>query len=167
VHGFRFEAAKMTPFEKGFFRHDFDEMTLKKPCQIETFQFQKPYRFVMLCFLDRTKPDLTIRTHKARWSNLNEMLGYLLTKYPTLSISQKALKEKLEHCRVCPDDIVYGIDVLTNVLILYFTSDPRRKRLPLPVILDLGKPSNVAEMVFQLNLGQTSSYFCFKGREPA
>ena len=162
THGFRYEAKRMHPEEARFLESYFREQTLAKPCQVEAMLFSCPYRVALLFFLDPTKQDLKIHIQHEEWSNLEQIATSLLKKYPTLPIKPPKLRKLLEQCKNCQEGIIYGIDVVRNVLLIYFTHDPRKKVSPLPLMLNYSKPQDVAEMAFRLNPDQTSSYFIDK-----
>ena len=159
THGFRYEAKRMHPEEVRFLESYFREQTLAKPCQVEAMLFSSPFRVALLFFLDQTKLDLQIHIQHEEWSNLGQSVTNLLKKYSALQIKHSDLCKLLEQCKNCQEGIIYGIDAARDILIIYFTHDPRKKVSPLPLELNYSKPQDVAEMVFHLNVGQASSYF--------
>jgi hypothetical protein len=139
------------------------EQTLAKPCQVEVLLFSNPYRVALLFFLDKTKLDLQIHIQHEEWSNLEQTIMHLRKKYSSLQIKLTDLRKMLEQCKNCQEGIIYGIDVASNILLIYFTHDPRKKVTPLPLELNYySKPQDVAEMVFSLNVDQSSAYFIDK-----
>ena len=162
VHGFRYEAKRMQPEEASFLESYFKEQTLAKPCQVEAMQFTNPYRVALLFFQDQTKLDLQIHIQHEEWSNLDQSVTNLLKKYSSLQIKRSDLCKLLEQCKNCQEGIIYGIDVVRDILLIYFTHDPRKKVSPLPLELNYSKPEDVAEMIFRLNVDQSSTYFIEK-----
>lgn len=147
----------MHPSEVRFLADYLDEQTLVSPTQVETLIFSKPDRFVFLFFLDKTKQDLQIHIKHEEWSNLEQTLTILLKKYAALHLKPQELRNLLEHCKNYPG--IYGINFVRNILLAYFAHDPRKKVSPFPHILNNSKPQDVAEMIFNLNVEQASSYF--------
>jgi hypothetical protein len=162
THGFRYEAKRMHPSEVRFIADYLDEQTLAAPTQVETLIYSSPDRFVFLFFLDKTKRDLQIHIQHEEWSNLEQTITNLLKKYSLLQIKRAELRKLLEQCKNCQERIIYGIDVSRNILLIYFTHDPRKKVSPLPLVLNFSNPQDVAEMAFRLNVDQCSSYFIDK-----
>ena len=159
VHAFRNESSKSSPREKRYLEPLVREQTLAKPCQVEVIQFNEPLRVNLLFLLDRTKPDLQISTHQESWQNLNEIIEKLVRKYFALNLNQRELLLMFERCRNCDDKITFGIDFVKNLCTIYFTHDPRIKMSSPPLELNYFKPYDVAEMVFDRNLENSSSYF--------
>jgi hypothetical protein len=159
AHEFRYDASKMHPAEVKFLGGFFREQTLAKPCQVEAMQFSSPYRFALLFFLDQTKLDLQIRVRQENWSNLEEIITVLLKKYSALRIKRPELRRLFEGCKNCQEAIIYGIDFIRNVCMIYFTHDPRKKVSLMPLVLNCSKPQDVAEMIFRLNIDQSSTGF--------
>lgn len=162
THAFRYEASRMHPSEVRFIADWLYEQTLAKPCQVEVILFSNPYRVCLLFFLDKTKRDLQIHIQHEEWSNLEQTITNLLKKYSALQIKRQELRTLLERCKNCQERIIYGIDVARNILLIYFTHDPRKKVSPLPLVLNFSNPQDVAEMAFRLNVDQCSSYFVDK-----
>jgi len=162
THGFRYEAKRMHPSEVRFIADYLDEQTLAKPTQVEAILFSNPYRVALLFLLDKTKMDLQIHIQHEEWSNLEQTMTNLLKKYSALQIKRSELRKLLERCNNCQGGIISGIDVVRNILLIYFTHDPRKKVSPLPLELNYSKPQDVAEMAFRLNVDQCSSYFIDK-----
>jgi hypothetical protein len=162
THGFRYEAKRMHPKEVRFIADYLDEQTLAKPTQVEAILFSNPYRVALLFLLDKTKMDLQIHIQHKEWSNLEQTITHLLKKYSTLQIQLPDLRKLLEQCKNCQENIIYGIDVTHDILLIYFTHDPRKKVSPLTLVLNFSKPEDVAEMAFRLNVDQCSSYFIDK-----
>jgi len=160
THAFRYEAKRMHPSEVRFIADYLDEQTLAKPTQVEAILFSNPYRVALLFLLDKTKMDLQIHIQHEEWSNLEQTITHLLKKYSSLQIKRSELRVLLERCKKLPG--IYGIDVARNILLIYFTHDPRKKMSPLPLMLNYSKPQDVAEMAFRLNVDQCSSYFIDK-----
>jgi hypothetical protein len=159
IHGLRYEAERTPQNEIVFLGKFSKEQTLSKPCQVEAIVFNDPYRFVLLFFFDHFKPDLAIRVHKAQWEGAKQIISKLLKKYSTLWIKPSELEGLLERAETCPNGISYGIDVVRNVFVVYFTYDPREKVAITELAQSYLKPEDLAQKIFRLNVGQSSSYF--------
>jgi hypothetical protein len=162
THAFRYEASIMHLAEVKFLGNYLREQTLAKPCQVEAIQFKNPYRAVLLYLLDSTKPDLQISIQQKEWFNNEEIITNLIKKHAYLQLKRPELHRLLEGCKNCQEGIIYGMDFIRNVCVIYFTHDPRKKVSPLPLVLNYSKPQDVAEMIFRLNVDQSSTYFIDK-----
>jgi hypothetical protein len=162
VHAFRYEAKTMHPVEAKFLGDFFKEQTLAKPCQVEAIIFTNPYRLALMFFLDQSKTDLQIRIRRAERLEVEKLVSTLQNKYSALKINPSGLSRLFERCINCHEGIIYGIDFIRDVLIVYFTHDPRKKLSPVPTVLNCSKPQDVAEMAFRLNIDHSSSYYPFK-----
>lgn len=159
VQGFRYESSKLTPEETGYFEPYVKEQMLTTPCQAEVIRFCKPYRLALLFFFDGTKQDLLISIRREEWNNLDATVTRLQSKYSTLQLKSIDLHRLLERCRGYTNGSIYAIDCVTHVCCICFTHDPRIKASPLPWSLYyVSNPQEMAEMIFNLNLGQASMY---------
>jgi hypothetical protein len=157
AHGFRYEAAKMSPSDAQFFGSFLKERTLGAPCQIEALHFTDPYCYALLFLFDQTKKDLRIRIRQAKWSNLEGIISNLLKEYSALQIARSDFHGLLKGCKDGLEGKMYGMNFVRNACIIYFTHDPRRKRsraLPFPVLMNFCKPAEAAEMIFWINISQ-------------
>jgi hypothetical protein len=155
AHGFRCEAAELSPSEAEFFGSFLRERTLGAPCQIEAFRFADPYCFALLCMFDQTKKDLRIRIRHAEWSKLEGIISSLLKEYSSLQITRLDFRRLLKGRRKGLEGKMCDIDFLRNSFIIYFTHDPRIKlshAVPFPVLMNFCKPSEAARNVFWRNI---------------
>ena len=159
MHAYRYEANNIRLWQSKFLEPFFEEQTLTSPSQAEVMIFSNPYRIALFFFLDHSKSDLKITLKKASWSDVDYSVSQLKEKYQSLNLKRTELHGLFDRCRVCADGINHGLDVIRSVLLVYFTRDPRKKMSPIPTPLNVSEPQGVAEMIFQLNLGQSSSYF--------
>jgi hypothetical protein len=121
AHAFRFEAGRMHPEEVRFVRDYLDEVTLTKPCQVEVLKFRNPYRLFLLFLLDKTKPDLRIRSRNAEWSDIEEVVASLRRKYAFLETKTSELIRMLMQGKESQERNMYGIDFCRNLCVMdYF-----------------------------------------------
>jgi hypothetical protein len=160
VYGCRFEASKLRKEDMEFFEPYTKENMLGRPCTVEILQFSNPFSVVFLFFFDPTWPDLAIHTSREKWVNLNRIVESLLKKYCSLLVHHKDLRRMLDSCRRLQENCDYGIDLTKNVCCLYFRRDPREKQTPSPKKFDsLNDPQEIASIILERNLSQSSIYF--------
>jgi hypothetical protein len=160
VQGFRYEANKLDPHERNYLEPYVKEQMLNKPCQIEILQLRRPYRLALVFFFDDTKQDLLICARQHNWNNLDATVTRLLSKYSALHLKGIDLQALLERCRSYSNNSLYSIDYINQACCICFTHDPRKKSSPFPWSLHyISDPQAMAEMIFNLNLGQASMYY--------
>ena len=160
IHAFRYESNKFSEQEKRNLEPFLKEQTLTRPCQAEIFSFTQPTRVVVLFFFDSTKPDFLIVMSKSRWCDPYSAVKMLIEKYSTLKIRQKGLLRLISSCREINLDLLYSIDFVKNVCCICFTRDPRSKKNLFPRSLNYcNDPQQLAEVIFNLNFDQASTYF--------
>lgn len=160
VHGFRYEAEKLTQDEAKCLEPYIEEQMLTKPCQVEVIQFNKPYRLALVFFFNKAKRDLLIHVCQEKWYNLDAMVKKLLDKHRELQLNYEDLHRLLESCRSYPDTSIYAIDFITHVCCICFTRDVRMKGSVFPWRLDyITGAQAIAETVFHLNLCQAQDEF--------
>jgi hypothetical protein len=165
VHGYRHESTRLSSEEKECFEPFVQENLLAKPGQVEVVIFSKPFRSVLLYFLDRTRPDLLISIRQRKWSSIVALVNELKEKHRSLRFSCSDLYRMLWRCRDYRNKLMFGIDCSKNVLAVCFTHDPRLKGSPYPWELNyINDPQEMAEVILHLNVDQSSCYFdkrCF------
>ncbi|MBN1244302.1 hypothetical protein JXA31_01760 [Candidatus Bathyarchaeota archaeon] len=160
LQGFRFEYSKISEQEKRFLEPFLKEQTLTRHCQVEIVQFTNPDRIVLLFFFDSTKKDLLIDIHKSNWSNLDLTVEMLIAKYPTLKIQRADLWELISRCKDIKPSAIYSIHFVDNICCISFARDPRKKGSLFPWSFNyINDPQQLAEVIFNLNLNQASTYF--------
>lgn len=157
---YRYESCKLKAEEKECFEPYVEENLLSKPCQVEVLRFSRPFRVVLLFFLDKTKPDLIIHLQKGNWRNLAALVDKFGKKYHSLYLNSPNLWLLLDRCRRLDRKSLFGFDFSRSINLICFTHDPRIKGSPFPWELSyLNSPIEVGEMVLHLNVDQSSCYF--------
>jgi hypothetical protein len=160
IHGFRYESNKVDEEEKAVFKPFIREQTLTRPCQSEVLQFNNPHCCVFLFFFDQTKPDFLTHTCALKWNELDLVVNMLLKKYSALKIHRIDLRKLIGRCLDIGEDSLYSLDFIRNVCCICFPRDPRNKGTLFPWSFNyVSDPQKLAKIVFNLNLGQSSSYF--------
>jgi hypothetical protein len=160
VHGYRYESGKLSAEEKEWFEPFFQENVLAKPGQVEAVIFSKPFRVVLLYFLDRTKPDLLIRIRQRKWTNIVALVNELREKHCSLQLGYNDLFRILRRCRYYHKKSMFAIDFAKNMFAVCFTHDPRLKGSPYPWEMNyINDPQEMAEVILHLNVDQSSCYF--------
>ena len=157
---YRYESSTLEAEEKECFEPFVEENLLSKPCQVEIIRFSRPFRFVLLFFLDKTKPDLIIRVQKEDWRDLATLVDKLGKKYHSLHLNSDNLWVLLDRCRRFDRKSLFAFDFTRTICLICFTHDPRIKGSPFPWELHyLNSPKEVAKMILHLNVDQGSCYF--------
>jgi hypothetical protein len=160
VHGYRYESNKLDPEETKCFVPFVQENLLSMPGQMEVVVFNKPFRIVLLYFLDKTKLDLLIRIQQRKWTDIITLTKQLQEKHCSLQLKREELAKLLQRCRCNSKKSLFAIDFARNVFAICFNHDPRVKVSPYPWELSyINGPQEMAELIFHLNIDQASCYF--------
>lgn len=136
VHAFRAEMEKLcekygnevlrwlSPYVK--------EQMLAKPCQVEVIQFDEPYRFLLVFFFDKSKPDLLINIYQEKPVNLDALTEFLLNQHCSLSIDYGCLHSKLESCLAggTSEKALFGIAFCRGLFSIWFAHNPVTSKQP-------------------------------------
>jgi len=102
------------------------ELILAKPCQVEAFEFNDPYRsyrLILVFLFDKTKPDLTVSINSVDSTSI--AIDLLKAKYPELQLDSDRTAQMLERFVKVGLDVGFSWDVYENVLGICFPYDPR------------------------------------------
>lgn len=159
AHGYRYEASKLEPEMITQFEPFVKENMLSKPCQCEVIKLSKPFRVVLLFFFDKSQQDFRIGVRQEKWEEMNALISNLHKKYGKIQLDQERLKEIVKRCRYYSEKSVFAIDFEKNIFVICFTHDPRSRLSSCNGDAFSGKPYEIAETLFHLNLDQRSLYF--------